>query len=478
MSENYDVIVIGGGPAGYPCAIRAGQLGMKVACIDAWLNRDGAPAFGGTCLNAGCIPSKALLESSELYHRMHHEFAAHGIGFGQAKIDIGQMQKRKTAVSSSLTGGIKMLFKGAGVTGLHGWGRLLGDGKVEYSSHEGKTETLSARHVVIATGSAPVELKKLAPFDGERVVDSWGALDFEAVPGKLGVIGAGIIGVELGSVWSRLGAEVTIFEALDTFLPAVDEQIAKEALKQYKKQGLDIRLGAKVAAVKTGKNGVTVDYEAEGHNESAEFDKLIVAVGRRPYTDGLGVEQLGVALTERGFVKVDSAYRTSVEGVYAVGDVIGGAMLAHKGIEEGVVLAERLAGHAASVNYNAVPAVIYTAPEVAWVGKTEKQARDEGFEVKTGTSSFAANGRAKALEQAAGLVKIISDVKTDRILGVHMIGPYVSELIAESVLALEYAATTEDVALTMHGHPTLSETFHEAVLAVDGRSIHGLNRKK
>lgn len=478
MSETYDLIVIGGGPAGYPCAIRAGQLGMKVACIDAWLNRDGSPAYGGTCLNAGCIPSKALLESSELYHRAQHEFAAHGITVEGAKLDLAQMQKRKTAVSRSLTGGIKMLFKGAGVVGYEGWGKMLGDGKVEFTAHDGKTETLTAKTVVIATGSAPVELKKIAAFDDDKIVDSWGALEFDAVPGKLGVIGAGVIGVELGSVWSRLGAEVTILEALPNFLPMVDEQVAKEALKHYKKQGLDIRLGAKVASAKADKKGVTVEYELDGKTETTQFDKLIVAVGRRPFTDKLGARELGVKITDRGFVEVDSNYKTSVDGVYAVGDVIGGAMLAHKGIEEGVVLAERLAGHAATVNYNAVPSVIYTTPEVAWVGKSEKQARDEGFEIKTGVSSFAANGRAKALEQAVGFVKVISDVNTDRILGVHMVGPYVSEMIAESVLALEYAATTEDLALTMHAHPTLTETFHEAVLTVDGRAIHGINKKK
>lgn len=478
MSETYDLIVVGGGPAGYPCAIRAGQLGMKVACIDAWLNLDGSPAFGGTCLNAGCIPSKALLESSELYHRTQHEFAAHGISADGVKVDIAQMQKRKTDVSRSLTGGIKMLFKGAGVTGLEGWGKLLGDGKVEYTSHDGKTEVLTAKNIVIATGSAPVELKAVAPFDGDKIVDSWGALEFSEVPGKLGVIGAGVIGVELGSVWSRLGAEVTIIEAMPAFLPIVDEQIAKEALKQYKKQGLDIKLGAKLSSAKAGKDGVTIEYEADGKTETASFDKLIVAVGRRPYTDKLGAAEAGVELTDRGFVKVDSNYKTSADGIYAVGDVIGGAMLAHKAIEEGVVLAERLSGHAATVNYNAVPSVIYTTPEVAWVGKTEKQAKDEGFEVKTGTSSFTTNGRAKALEQAVGLVKVISDVKTDRVLGVHMVGPYVSEMIAESVLALEYAATTEDIALTMHGHPSLAETFHEAILSVDGRSIHGINKKK
>ena len=478
MSEQYDVIVIGGGPGGYPCAIRAAQLGLKTACIDAWLNRDGSPAFGGTCLNAGCIPSKALLESSELVHRAQHEFAAHGISTGKVSFDLAEMQKRKQKVSSSLTGGIKMLFKSNGVTGMEGWGKLLGDGKVEFTDHDGKTETLSAKHIVIATGSAPVNLKNVAPFDEDKIVDSWGALDFTEVPKRLGVIGAGVIGVELGSVWSRLGAEVTLLEAMPDFLPMTDKQVAKEALRQFKKQGLDIKLGAKVTGAKAGKT-VAVEYEVDGKSEKAEFDKLIVAVGRRPFTDKLNAKEVGVSISDRGFVEVDSNYQTSVEGVYAVGDVIGGAMLAHKAIEEGVVLAELLAGHkGVSVNYNVVPSVIYTAPEVAWVGKTEEQAIEEGFEIKTGTSGFASSGRAKAMEQAVGMVKVISDVKTDRILGVHMVGPYVSEILAEAVVALEFAATTEDIALTMHGHPTLSETLHEAILTVDGRAIHGVNKKK
>lgn len=477
MSNEYDVVVVGGGPAGYPCAIRAAQLGFKTACIDAWLNRDNTPAFGGTCLNAGCIPSKALLESSELYHRMQHEAAAHGIGAGKLALDIAKMQARKDAVSKQLTGGIKQLFAANKVTGLQGYGKLLGNGQVEFISHDGKTETLKAKHIVIATGSEPVNLK-IAPFDGERIVDSWGALDFTEVPKTLGVIGAGVIGVELGSVWNRLGAKTVILEALPTFLPMVDQQIAKESLRHFTKQGLDIRLGAKVLSAKAGKKNVTVEYEIGGEKKTETFDKLIVAVGRRPYTKDLGADVAGVALDERGFVKVDAHYKTSAPGVYAVGDVIGGAMLAHKGIEEGVALAEQLAGHHTQVNYNAVPSVIYTMPEVAWVGLSEEQAKEKGHEVKIGTGPFAANGRAKAMEQAAGSIKIIADAKSDRILGVHMVGPYVSELLAEAVLALEFAATCEDIALTMHGHPTLSENFHEAVLLVDGRAVHAVNKVK
>jgi dihydrolipoamide dehydrogenase len=477
MSESYDVVVIGGGPAGYPAAIRAAQLGMKVACIDAWLNRDNTPAFGGTCLNAGCIPSKALLESSELYHRAQHEFAAHGLKVGDVKVDLAQMLKRKDTVSRALTGGIKTLFSANKVTGLFGTGKLVGKGQVEYKSHDGKTQTLTAKHIVIATGSEPVNLK-VAPFDGDRIVDSWGALEFAEVPKRLGVIGAGVIGVELGSVWSRLGAKTVLLEALPNFLPMVDTQVAREAQRHLSKQGLDIRLGAKVTGAKAGKSGVTVEFEQDGKAQKEEFDKLIVAVGRRPYTKNLGCDVAGVALDERGFVKVDKHYKTSAAGVYAVGDVIGGAMLAHKGIEEGVALAEQLAGHHTEVNYNAVPSVVYTAPEIAWVGKSEEQAKADGFTVKTGVSNFAASGRAKAMEQAAGMVKIISDAKTDRVLGVQMVGPYVSELVAEAVLALEYAATTEDIVLTMHAHPTLSETFHDAAQLVDGRAIHSVNKPR
>lgn len=479
MSNSYDVIVIGGGPAGYPCAIRAAQLGLSVACIDRWVNRDGSHAFGGTCLNAGCIPSKALLESSELYHRTQHEFERHGIKISKASLDLAKMQERKNRIAGELTGGIKQLFKANGVVGLAGSGALAGDGKVRYAPLDGNEETLSAKHIVIATGSEPVELTKIAPFDGQRVVDSWGALDFEEVPKRLGVIGAGVIGVELGSVWCRLGSETTVLEAMPDFLPMVDTPVGKEALRQLGKQGLDIRLGAKVTGVKVMKTKVTVSYEIDGEKQTLDVDKLIVAVGRKPNTVGLGAEEAGLKLDDRGHVVVDADYRTNLDNVYAVGDVIGGAMLAHKAIEEGVVLAEKLAGHkGVAVNYNAVPSVIYTSPEIAWTGMSEKQAQDAGYEVKVGQAPFAANGRAKALEQTAGMIRVISDAKSDRILGMHMIGPYVSELMAEAVLGLEFAATTEDVALTMHGHPTLSETLHEAVLSVDGLAIHAVNKKK
>ncbi|MEK6805336.1 MAG: dihydrolipoyl dehydrogenase [Pseudomonadota bacterium] len=477
MSESFDVIVVGGGPAGYPAAIRAAQLGFRTACMDAWLNRDQTPAFGGTCLNAGCIPSKALLESSEVYHRALHDFAAHGVKSTGISLDLAQMQKRKTDISRSLTSGIKTLFAANKVTGLFGTGKLLGQGKVQFTGHDGKSETYTAKHIVIATGSEPVNLK-IAPFDGDRIVDSWGALDFTEVPKKLGVIGAGVIGLELGSVWNRLGSKTVVLEAMPGFLPMVDAQISKEALRQFTKQGLEVRMGAKVLSAKAAKSSVTVDYELDGKKSSEEFDRLIVAVGRKPYTKDLGLDAAGVQLDEKGFIKVDAGYKTSAPGVFAVGDVIGGLMLAHKAIEEGVALAEQLAGHKTQVNYNAIPSVIYTSPEVAWVGLSEEQAKAAGNPVKVGTASFVPSGRAKALEQAVGSVKVISHATTDRVLGVHMTGPYVSEMIAESVLALEFGATTEDLALTMHAHPSLAEVFHDAVLAVDGRAIHAVNKPR
>ncbi len=477
MSESFDVIVIGGGTGGYPAAIRAGQLGFKTACINAWLNRDGKPAYGGTCLNAGCIPSKALLESSEVYHRAQHEFTHHGLSFGEVRLDLTKMHKRKTSICGSLTSGIGALFKANGVTGLEGFARLLGNGKVEYSSHGGEKKTLSAKHMIVATGSEPVELK-IAPFDHRRICDSWDALDFTEAPKRLGVIGAGVIGVELGSVWARLGSKVTILEALPGFLPMVDQAIAKEALRQFTKQGLDIRLGAKVLSAKNTGKEVVVEYEAEGAKKSETYDTLIVAVGRRPVTKGLGAEAVGLKLDERGYIKVDANYRTSVPGIYATGDVIGGLMLAHKGIEEGVALVEQLHGEKTEVNYNAIPSVIYTTPEVAWVGLSEEQAKAKGYEVKTGGAPFMANGRAKALESAVGSVKVISDLKTDRLLGVHMVGPYVSELLQSAVVALEFGATTLDLQLTMHGHPSLAETMHEAYLAADGRAIHAINKPR
>jgi len=475
MSDSFDVIVIGGGPGGYPAAIRAAQNGMSAACIDDWQNYDGSRAFGGTCLNAGCIPSKALLESSELFHRAREEFGVHGIKTGAVELDLDTMQSRKAGIVKQLTGGIGQLFKANKVTGLQGRGRFLGDGKVEFTDPDGNTKTLTAKHVVLAAGSRPIELKSV-PFDGQQVVDSWGALEFDAVPGTLGVIGAGVIGLELGSVWKRLGAEVTILEALDTFLPAADAQVARDAQRQFKKQGLEIRLGAKVQGAKTSKKGVTLSYEDKDGSHELTVDKVVVCVGRRPCSDGLLGENTGVEIDERGFVKVDHECRTGVKNVWAVGDLVRGPMLAHKATEEGVMVADLIAGKIAEVNYEVIPSVIYTAPEIAWVGKTEAQAKDAGIDYKIGTFPFAPNGRAKAMEQAAGMVKLIANKRDDSIIGAHIIGPLAGELISELVVAMEFQASIEDIQRTIHAHPSLAEVIHEAALATDGKAVHGINR--
>ena len=475
MSRSFDVVVIGAGPAGYVAAIRASQHGMNVACIDEWENTDGSNAFGGTCLNAGCIPSKALLESSELFHRAQHEFSKHGINVSDVAVDVGQMQKRKDGIVRQLTGGIAGLFKASNVTGLVGHGRLLADKKVEFTPVEGEVEVLDARYVILATGSTPMELG-VAPFDGERIVDSWGALEFEQAPGTLGVVGGGVIGLELGSVWARLGSEVTVLEAMDDFLFMADRQVAKEAGRQFKKQGLDIRLGAKVTSAKIAGKKVKVDYEDKSGKQSLTVDKLIVAVGRRPFTDGLLADDSGIHPDERGFIEVDDECRTNVKGVFAVGDCVRGPMLAHKGSEEGVMAADLLAGEVAELNYNVIPSVIYTAPEIAWVGKNEEEVQASGRDYKTGSFPFAANGRAKALEQTAGMVKIISAKDDDEILGVHIVGPMAGELISEAVLAMEFSSSTEDIQRTIHAHPSLAEAIHEASLAADNRALNFPNK--
>jgi dihydrolipoamide dehydrogenase len=475
MADNFDVIVIGGGPAGYPAAIRAAQNKLSVACIDEWKNLDGAPAFGGTCLNAGCIPSKALLESSELFHRAQKEFAVHGIQVGSVGLDLAAMQKRKASIVKGMTGGILQLFKAAGVTPLQGHGKLLPGKKVEFTAHDGSKRELTAKHVILASGSAPMELRS-APFDRKYIVDSWGALEFDAVPKRLGVIGAGVIGLELGSVWKRLGAEVTVLEALPEFLAIADQQLAKEALRHFKKQELDIRLGAKVTGAKVVNGAVEVTYSDAKGEQTVTVDKLVVSIGRRPYTKDLLAEGTGVQLDERGFIKVDHECRTGVEGIWAVGDCVRGPMLAHKGKEEGVMAADLIAGHFAEVNYKTVPSVIYTAPEIAWVGQTEEQVKASGRAYKTGVFPFLASGRAKAMEAAAGFAKIIAAQDDDEILGVHIIGPLAGELIAECVLALEYSASTEDLQRTIHAHPTLSEAVHEAALNADKRAIDSINR--
>ena len=475
MGRSFDVVVIGAGPAGYVAAIRASQHGMNVACIDEWENTDGKNAFGGTCLNAGCIPSKALLESSELFHRAQHEFSKHGINTTGVAVDIGQMQTRKDGIVRQLTGGIAGLFKANNVAGLVGHGRLLADKKVEFTPVDSEVEVLDTRYIILATGSTPIELG-VAPFDGERIVDSWGALDFDAAPKTLGVVGGGVVGLELGSVWSRLGSEVTVLEAMEDFLFMVDRQLAKEAGRQFKKQGLTIKLGAKVISAKVSGNKVKVGYEDQSGKQSLTVDKLVVAVGRRPFTDGLLADNSGIQLDDRGFIEVDDECRTNVKGVYAIGDCVRGPMLAHKGSEEGVMAADLIAGEIAELNYNVIPSVIYTAPEIAWVGKTEEEVQASGRAYKVGSFPFAANGRAKALEQTAGMVKIVSAADDDEILGVHIIGPMAGELIAEAVLAMEFSSSTEDIQRTIHAHPSLAEALHEASLAADKRALNFPNK--
>ena len=475
MSDLYDVIVIGAGPAGYPAAIRAAQNKLKVACVDEWKNTDGNYAFGGTCLNAGCIPSKALLESSELYLRAKEEFAIHGIKIGDLKLDLGVMQKRRAAIVKTMTGGITALFKAAGVVGLQGHGRLLPGNTVLVTGADGAEKTLQAKHVVLATGSVPVRLNTV-PHDGKVIVDSWNALEFDAVPARLGVIGAGVIGLELGSVWRRLGSEVTVLEALDTFLPMADGAIAKEAQRHFKKQGLDLKLGATVLRAAVTGSGVDVVYSDAQGEHALTVDKLVVAVGRRPFTQDLLADGTGVKLDERGFIQVDEHCRTGVANVWAVGDAVRGPMLAHKGKEEGVMVADLIAGHFAEVNYQVIPSVIYTAPEIAWVGQTEEQVKASGRPYKVGTFPFSASGRARAMEAAQGLAKIVSAQDDDEVLGIHVIGPMAGELIGEAVLAMEYSASTEDIQRTIHAHPTLSEAIHEAALAVDKKAIDSINR--
>ena len=475
MSDAYDVIVIGAGPAGYPAAIRAGQNKLKIACVDEWQNTDGSYAFGGTCLNAGCIPSKALLESSELFQRAKDEFAIHGIKIGDLKLDLAAMQKRRASVVKTMTNGINALFKANGVIGIQGHGRLLPGNKVVVKGADGNEKMLEAKNVILASGSVPIRLRSV-PHDGKYIVDSWNALEFDAVPKRLGVIGAGVIGLELGSVWRRLGSEVTVLEALDQFLPMVDQTIAKEAQRHFKKQGLDIKLGAKVASAALAGNAVDVLYSDSQGEHTVQVDKLVVAVGRRPYTKDLLADGTGVQLDERGFIVVDEHCRTNAANVWAVGDVVRGPMLAHKGKEEGVMVADLIAGHYGEVNYKVIPSVIYTQPEIAWVGLTEEQVKASGRAYKVGMFPFAASGRARAMEAGAGMVKIVAAKDDDEVLGVHVIGPMAGELISEAVLAMEYSASTEDIQRTIHAHPTLSEAMHEAALAADKKAIDGLNR--
>ncbi len=475
MADQFDVIVIGAGPAGYHAAIRAAQLGKKVACIDAALGKDGKPALGGTCLRVGCIPSKALLDSSRQYWNMGHLFGEHGISFKDAAIDVAKMVGRKDAIVKQFTGGIAMLFKANKVTPYYGFATLHPDRVVKVKQHDGADVELTAANVILAAGSDSIELP-FAKFDGEHIVDNVGALDFTEVPKRLAVIGAGVIGLELGSVWKRLGAEVTILEALPDFLAAADAEVARTAAREFKKQGLDIRLGAKVSktdvAGKGKKKEVVLTYSDKDGEKTLAVDKLLVAVGRKAATKGLLAEGTGVKLNERGQIEVDAHCHTGVDGVWAIGDCVRGPMLAHKGFEEGIAVAELIAGLPGHVSFDTIPWVIYTEPEIAWVGKTEQQLKDEGVPYKTGSFPFAAVGRAVAMAEPAGFVKVIAHAETDRVLGLHLVGVNVSELVHEGVLTMEFAGSADDLARICHAHPTLSEAIHDAAMAVDKRAIH------
>ena len=475
-SNSFDVIVIGGGPAGYVAAIRCSQLGLQTACVDAWRNAD-KPALGGTCLNVGCIPSKALLDASEQYYHAKHELQDFGIMVGDVSLDLDKMMARKARMTAQLTQGISTLFKGNKIKWFQGHGKLLEHKQVQFTPHDGDSRILQAQHVILATGSRPIEID-IAPTDDTHIVNSTGALSFSAVPQKLGIIGAGVIGLELGSVWNRLGSEVVLLEAQDTFLPMIDQQIAREAMKQYRAQGLTIGLGTRVTHTRVGADGVTIAYQDDTGEQSLLVDKLVVAVGRVPNSRGLSSQNAELLLDERSFVHVDEQCRTNLPGVYAIGDLVRGPMLAHKGSEEGVAVAETIAGHASMLDLATVPAVVYTHPEIAWVGETEESLKATGCDYAVGAFPFAAIGRAHALGQTVGMVKMLADRHTDRILGVHIIGACASELITEAVLAMEFSASSEDLARTIHAHPTLSEALHEAALAVDGRAIHKTNRKR
>jgi dihydrolipoamide dehydrogenase len=472
MANAFDIIVLGAGPAGYVAALRAAQLGMSVACVDRWLGKNGKPALGGTCLNVGCIPSKALLESSEHYHRIHNDYPDHGIVADKVTLDVPKLIARKDSIVHTLTSGILTLFQKNKVTFLPGKGRLLPNLRVEVTPVGGQSiEIIEAKNIIIATGSSPRELDSL-PFNQETIVDSSGALEFDTVPERLGVIGAGVIGLELGSVWHRLGSQVVLLEAMDSFLPSADEQIADLAYKEMTRQGLEIRLNTRVISASPGKSGVKVTFEDPKGEHTLEFSKLVVAVGRRPNTQDLNVTEVGLLLDERGLVHVNEFCRTNLPNIYAVGDVVRGPMLAHKGSEEGIMVVERIAGQKTHVNYDSIPWVIYTNPEIAWVGKTERQLKSAARDYKIGTFPMSANGRARAMGNPVGMTKILADKRSDRILGVHLMTSMASEMIAEAVVAMEFGASAEDLQRTVHAHPSLSEAVHEAALAVDGRSLH------
>ncbi|HEY7841139.1 MAG TPA: dihydrolipoyl dehydrogenase [Gammaproteobacteria bacterium] len=472
--KKFDVVVIGAGPGGYVAAIRAAQLGLSTACVEGWQNPEGKTALGGTCLNVGCIPSKALLDSSHHYAFVKTEAAEHGIHAQGATLDVNRMVGRKDRIVQTLTQGIAGLFRKNNVEWLQGWGALAPENRVEVTpvgEGAGEPYMVEAGNIIIATGSVPARIPP-APVDNVQIVDSTGALAFRDVPRRLGVIGAGVIGLELGSVWARLGSSVVILEALDEFLAPVDRQIATEAEKILRKQGLDVRLGARVTGTASNNREVTVSYEAADGKQQLVVDKLIVAVGRKPNTSKLGADRVGLKLDERGFVAVDENCRTNLPNVYAIGDVVRGPMLAHKASDEGIAVAERIASGAGHVNYATIPWVIYTWPEIAWVGRTEQELKSGGVEYSVGVFPFAASGRARASGTIGGMVKMIADAQSDRVLGVHILGPNASELIAEAVLVMQFDGTAEDIALTVHAHPTLSESMHEAALGVAGRMLH------
>jgi dihydrolipoyl dehydrogenase len=472
MAQSFDVVVIGAGPGGYIAAVRAAQLGFKVACIEGWKNAKGELALGGTCLNVGCIPSKALLASSEEYEKAGRHLDAHGISVSGVKIDIGRMQARKDAIVTKMTKGIEYLFKKNKIAWIQGFGKFTAAADGGYTIQAGQ-ETLQAKHVIVATGSKARHLPGV-PVDNQMVCDNEGALAFGAVPKKLGVIGAGVIGLELGSVWRRLGAEVTILEALPEFLGACDEAVRKEAWKAFTKaQGLDIKLGIRIEKVTTRKTGVVVEYaDDQGLAQKLECDKLIVSIGRVPNTDGLGAADVGLKVDARGFIEVDDHCRASLPNVYAIGDVVRGPMLAHKAEDEGVMVAELIAGQKPHIDYDTIPWIIYTSPEIAWVGRSEQQAKAEGVQVKTGQFPFSVNGRALGINEPTGFVKVVADAATDRVIGMHIIHARASDLIQEGVTTMEFAGASEDIARIVHGHPTLSEVVKEAALAVDKRSLN------
>ena len=477
-AAQYDVIIIGAGPAGYVCAIRCAQLGLKTACVDEWLDTEDRPVLGGTCLNAGCIPSKALLESSEYYASLKQADSHAGIGLTGLTLDLAAVQADKQRIVSELTGGIATLFKANGVEWVAGRAVLHPDRKVHVRPHGGKEEiVLAALHVVIATGSRPVDIPAAAQ-DGRLIVDSAGALSFDTIPERLGIIGAGVIGLEMGSVWSRFGSKVTLLEAQDRFLPPADRDIAAIALKEFNRQGLDIQLSARVTGSTIEDDRVQVAYVHDDEEHEIDFDRLVVAVGRRPNSEGITAPELELALEQGGFIHVDERWETCIPGVHAIGDVIEGPMLAHKGSAEGVAVAELIAGQQASVNYDTIPGVVYTHPELAWAGRNEETLRSAGIPFRSGRFPFAASGRARAMGRTTGMVKILAHAETDEILGVHIIGEHASELIAEAVLAMEYKASSEDLALTIHAHPTLSEALHEAALAVNNEAIHIANKRR